>query len=367
MTLGEQARYWGIGIAVFAVAVWFLSGILLPFVLGAAVAYLCDPLADRLEKRGVSRIWATIIISVLGMGVAVLALLVVIPLVVEQVRQAISGAPAVLDHLLALTEQWKAEDGWVAQVLRESAEKLRENAADWSASLLKTAWSSGLAVIDFLLLLFVTPVVAFYLLLDWDRMIAEIDDWLPRQHRSTIHRLAGELDKVMSGFVRGQLTVCAILGTFYAVALTLIGLPFGLLIGLFAGLLTFIPYVGVIIGGLLSIGLALVHFWGDWGFVLGVAAIFAVGQVVEGNYLTPKLVGGSVGLHPVWLMFALSAFGALFGFTGLLIAVPAAAAIGVLGRFGLSQYKSGRLYRGSDAGRFHVDAPKERGEKGPGA
>jgi predicted PurR-regulated permease PerM len=189
------------------------------------------------------------------------------------------------------------------------------------------------------------PVVAFYLLLDWDRMIASIDGLLPREHAGDIRRVAGEIDRVLAGFVRGQLSVCAILGGFYAVALVVIGLPFGLLIGLFAGLVSFIPFVGSILGGALSIGVALFHFWGDWGWIGAVAAVFVIGQAAEGNFLTPRLVGSSVGLHPVWLMFALSAFGSLLGFTGLLVAVPAAAAIGVIGRFALELYRAGRLYR----------------------
>jgi predicted PurR-regulated permease PerM len=146
--------------------------------------------------------------------------------------------------------------------------------------------------------------------------------------------------------VRGQGTVCLILGTFYAVALMIVGLQFGLVVGLVAGLLTFIPYVGALVGGVLAIGLALFQFWGDWWMIVAVAAIFQVGQLVEGNILTPKLVGSSVGLHPVWLIFALSAFGALFGFVGLLVAVPVAAAIGVLVRYFVEQYQQGLLYRG---------------------
>lgn len=355
MTLGEQARYWGIGVAVFIAVVWVLSGMLLPFLLGAAVAYLCDPLADRLQRRGLSRTLATVIISCLGIGTGVVAMLIIIPMLIDQLRQAVGALPGLMEDLAAAAERWKADESWIADLVRNAATKLRENAAGWSGQVLKQAWASGIALIDFLMLLVITPVVAFYLLLDWDHMIAEIDAWLPRQHRGTILRLSKDLDRVLAGFVRGQLTVCAILGSFYAVALSLIGLPFGLLIGLFAGLISFIPFVGSILGGALSIGLALVNFWGEWGMIAGVAGIFAVGQVVEGNFLTPKLVGGSVGLHPVWLMFALSAFGALFGFTGLLIAVPAAAAIGVLGRFGIEQYKQSRLYRGGDAGRFHVE------------
>jgi predicted PurR-regulated permease PerM len=196
-------------------------------------------------------------------------------------------------------------------------------------------------------LFILTPVVAVYLLLDWDRMIANIDRLLPREHAPVIRRLAGQIDRTLAAFIRGMGTVCLILGTYYAVALMLVGLQFGLVIGFVAGLVTFIPYLGALIGGALAIGLALFQFWGDWITIGIVAGIFAIGQIIEGNFLTPKLVGNSVGLHPVWLILALSVFGALFGFVGMLIAVPVAAAMGVLTRFGVEQYQQSLLYKGS--------------------
>ncbi|NKW92105.1 AI-2E family transporter, partial [Rhodobacteraceae bacterium R_SAG9] len=182
--------------------------------------------------------------------------------------------------------------------------------------------------------------------LDWDRMVAEIDSLLPRDHAPTIRRLAKDIDKTLASFVRGMGTVCLILGTYYAVALIIVGLNFGLVVGFIAGLVTFIPYLGALIGGVLAIGLALFQFWGDWLQIGLVAAIFATGQMIEGNVLTPKLVGKSVGLHPVWLLLALSVFGALFGFVGMLVAVPVAAALGVLARFVTGQYMSSTLYKG---------------------
>jgi predicted PurR-regulated permease PerM len=180
-------------------------------------------------------------------------------------------------------------------------------------------------------------------------MVARIDHLLPRDHAPIIRRLAGEIDAALASFVRGMGTVCLILGSFYAVALMLVGLQFGLVVGALAGLLTFIPYVGAIFGGALALGLALFQFWGDWLSIALVAAIFVSGQVIEGNFLTPRLVGSSVGLHPVWLIFALSAFGTLFGFVGMLVAVPVAAALGVIARFAVAEYQKGRLYRGLDA------------------
>jgi predicted PurR-regulated permease PerM len=196
-------------------------------------------------------------------------------------------------------------------------------------------------------LLVVVPVVAIYLLLDWDNMTARIDALLPRDHVDTIRHLACKIDRTLASFIRGQGLVCLILGTFYAVALALVGLNFGLVVGAIAGALTFIPYVGAIVGGSLALGLALFQFWGEWPWLIAVYAIFQSGQFVEGNILTPKLVGSSVGLHPVWLLFALSVFGSLFGFVGLLVAVPVAAVIGVLARFALDRYCASPLYRGT--------------------
>ena len=349
MTVQEQVRYWGIGIVVFVLAMWYLADALTPFVLGAAIAYLMDPWADWLETHGFGRTWATVIITVFAISVAVLAVVLVIPVLAGQIQAAASAAPEYLEQARAMVRLWLPEVQRQDTFLTQMLDTLRDNVKQWAASMLQQLWSGGIAVVNFLAIALVTPVVSFYLLLDWDRMVHGIDDYLPREHRPTIHRLAGELDRVLSGFVRGQLTVCLILGGFYAIALGVVGLNFGFLIGVFAGLISFIPFVGSVLGGLLSVGVAAAQFWDDPVWIVVVAAIFGIGQLVEGNFLTPWLVGNKVGLHPVWLMFALAAFGALFGFVGLLIAVPAAAAIGVLGRFSLEQYKSGRLYRGTKA------------------
>ena len=187
-------------------------------------------------------------------------------------------------------------------------------------------------------------MVAFYLLVDWHRMISEVDRWLPRRHAATIRQLAAEINTAVAGFMRGQVLVCLILGTFYAVGLTAVGLKFGLVIGLGAGLLSFIPYVGTISGFVTAMGVALFQFWPDWTWILATLAVFLLGQLLEGNVLQPKLIGRLVGLHPVWLMFALLAFGTLFGFVGLLLAVPLAASLGVLARFALARYMASPLY-----------------------
>jgi predicted PurR-regulated permease PerM len=345
----EQVTYWGIAAAVFLVVLWYLGDVILPFVLGGAIAYLLDPLADRLERVGLSRAAATAIITVAAVLIFVLVALLVIPTLVRQTTELIQTAPVLVaqlrDFVVARFPDLVVPDSQ----LRQTFDQIGATIQSRGAELLNTVVASVGSLLNVVLLFVIVPVVSVYLLLDWDRMIAEIDTLLPRDHAPVIRRLAREIDASMSGFLRGMGTVCLILGTYYAVALMLVGLNFGLVVGFVAGILTFIPYVGAIVGGVLAIGLALFLFWGDWLWIVAVAVIFQVGQLVEGNVLTPRLVGSSVGLHPVWLLFALSVFGSLFGFVGMLVAVPVAAALGVLARFVVQQYRGSRLYRGLEA------------------
>lgn len=347
MTFNQQMWWWGAALGVLVILLWLLADALLPFVLGAAIAYLTDPLADRLQRLGLSRLMATIVITIGLLGIFALGMFLVVPLVIEQVRELIAAAPGWIDQAQLLLRERLPELNISKASFRETVADMGKELQDWGIGLFRGALAGGIAVFGFVSILLLTPVVAFYLLMDWDRLIQAIDDYLPREHLQTIRGIASDLDRALAGFVRGQLTVCVTLGTFYAVGLMLVGLKFGLLIGLLAGLISFIPFLGVIIGGALSIGVALAQFWGEWVWIAAVVGIFVIGQLVEGNYLTPKLVGSKVGLHPVWLIFALSAFGVLFGFIGMLIAVPAAAAIGVIGRFLLEQYRAGPLYHGS--------------------
>jgi predicted PurR-regulated permease PerM len=344
----EQLKYWGIATAVFLIALWWLGDVILPFVLGGAVAYFLDPVADRLESMGASRALATTVITLVAILIFVLLALLVIPTLINQTIALFDVAPKVFQDLQTfLTSRFPDllnEDS----TLRQSLTAVGETIQSKGGQLLQTALTSVGSILNVVVLFVIVPVVAFYLLYDWDRMGAEVDSLLPREHAPTIRRLAREIDATLAAFIRGMGTVCLILGTYYAVALMLVGLQFGLVVGAFAGLITFIPYVGALLGGALAIGLALFQFWGDWVSIGLVAGIFVLGQVVEGNVLTPKLVGDSVGLHPVWLIFALSVFGSLFGFVGMLVAVPVAAAIGVLMRFVVSRYRDSRLYRGTD-------------------
>jgi predicted PurR-regulated permease PerM len=242
--------------------------------------------------------------------------------------------------------------GWAAtqiQTAKENFSSLMSEGAGFLGGLLNQLWNSGKTIIDVISLLVITPVVAFYILLDWDRMVAKVDSWIPRDQVATVRQLATEMDQAVSGFIRGQGSLCLILGIFYAVGLTLVGLNFGLLIGFVAGMISFIPYIGSLVGLVLAVGVALMQFWPEYGWIIAVMVVFFAGQFIEGNILQPKLVGSSVGLHPVWLMFALLAFGAMFGFVGLLIAVPAAAVVGVLVRFALSRYLQSDIYYGHSA------------------
>ncbi|MFY9211497.1 MAG: AI-2E family transporter [Aestuariivita sp.] len=341
-----QLTYWGIAAAIFALALWFLGNVLLPFVIGGAIAYFLDPVADRLERLGLSRMAATGLITVASLMIFIIMALLVIPTLLSQAVQLFNLAPALFRDLQMFVREQMPSVLIEGSALHETLLTIGETIRSKGGELLETVLSSALSVINVVVLMVVTPVVAVYLLLDWDRMIAKIDDLLPRDHAPVIRRLAGEIDDTLASFIRGMGTVCLILGTYYAIALMLVGLQFGLVVGFVAGLITFIPYLGALLGGALAIGLGLFQFWGDWVSLAMVAGIFAIGQVVEGNFLTPKLVGGSVGLHPVWLLLALSVFGALFGFIGMLVAVPVAASLGVITRFGVEQYKTSLLYRG---------------------
>lgn len=345
----EQIKYWGAATAVFFVLLWFLGDVILPFVLGGAIAYFLDPVADRLESLGLSRAASVVVITLITILSFVIIALLVVPNLINQAIALFDIAPQLARDLHGFLSTHFPSLFETDSALNKALLSLGETIRERGGQLLETVLSSAASMFNILILLVIAPVVAVYLLYDWDNMVSEIDRLLPRDHAPVIRRLAGQIDNTLASFIRGMGTVCLILGTYYAVALMLVGLQFGLVVGAVAGLITFIPYVGSIVGGVLAVGLALFQFWGDWLSVGLVAAVFVSGQVIEGNFLTPKLVGSSVGLHPVWLIFALSAFGALFGFVGMLVAVPVAAALGVVTRFAVEKYRGSRLYRGLES------------------
>ncbi|MBP2294412.1 AI-2E family transporter [Azospirillum rugosum] len=349
----RQLRFWLIGLGLFVLALWLLSGMLLPFVVGLAVAYLLDPVVDRLERWRLPRWLATTLVLLSFVVVLVLLSLLLLPLVQAQVAHLIEVLP---NYATAMKERvLPMIDRLVHRLSPEDVERLRGAAGNyagemvgWVGRVLSGILSGGLALFDVLSVLFITPIVAFYLMRDWDLLVAKVNSWLPLDHAETIREQARQVDMTLAGFVRGQALVCLVLGLFYAVGLSVAGLDFGLVIGLLAGLLSFIPYVGTLFGFVSSTGLALLQFDELWrvGVVVG---IFLFGQAVEGNVLTPKLVGDKVGLHAVWVIFALLAGGTLFGFVGVLLAVPVAAVIGVLTRFALGRYLQSPYYRGGAA------------------
>ena len=352
MSLQRQFTVWLITLGVVILCLYLFRGILLPFVAGMALAYLLDPVADGFERIGMNRMWATISVLMLFVLIFFLLFVLIVPTLAHQMTGFAENLPGYIASLQTLVLNTSADllpnflSEFDAASVQNNIKDLVGQGASWIGTLIQSLWNGGQALIDMLALIVITPVVAFYLLYDWDRMIGTIDHWLPRDHQHTIRRLAKEMDESVSGFVRGQIMVGLILGIFYAVGLSILGLNFGLLIGLGAGIISFIPYAGAMLGLIVSGGVAIVQFWPDpvpIGIALG---IFAVGQFVEGNILQPRLVGERVGLHPVWLMFALLAFGSLYGFVGMLIAVPAAAAVGVVVRYVLGQYLLSPLYKG---------------------
>jgi predicted PurR-regulated permease PerM len=349
MTAAQQLRFWLIGLIVALIAIYLLRAILLPFVAGMAIAYFLDPACDRLEKW-MSRTWATTLVTLVFALLIVLASVLIVPLLADQLAQFIQSLPDLLNraHTKLLPYYASLQQRFGLPDLTDLADMARNRMGtglSWIGQTLLNVAQGSVAIASLLSLVFITPVVTFYLLRDWDRIVAKIDALLPRQHAAVIRTQGREIDTTLAGFARGQATVCLVLATYYATALMIAGLPFGLVVGIAAGFLTFIPYLGAIGGFVVAMAIALVNFDG-WSGPIAVAAIFGVGQVMEGNVLTPKLVGDRVGLHPVWIIFALLAGGTLFGFLGLLLAVPVSAGIGVLVRFALSRYLESPVYLG---------------------
>ena len=355
----RQLRFWLIGIMLFCGLIVLFHAMLMPFVVAMVIGYLLNPVADAMERKGAPRWLAATLVLLFFLLLLVAALLVLVPLIHRQISELIAAMP----HYSELARQrgWPLVEGWIHQlnalgILSGSPESLLGKARDaagqysgqalhWLGALISGIVTSGFAIFDIISLLIVTPVVAFYFLRDWHPLCARINHDLPRRHAAVIREELREIDTTLSGFVRGQATVCLCLALYYSIALSFAGLSFGLVIGLCIGILSFIPFVGSLLGFAISVGIALFQFDTYTGVFI-VMGIFAVGQLTEANVLTPKLVGDRVGLHPVWVMFALLAGGSLLGFSGVLIAVPVAAVIGVLVRYAHRQYLQSRFYTG---------------------
>ena len=356
MSLRRQVIFWLAALAAFVAIVFFLRSVLLPFVAGMLVGYFLDPVVDRLEAMGTTRTVATSIVTCLFFAVAIALIVFLFPTLQRQLLGLIGQLPELAREIERSIDPElvrKVLGGLVGEEdgdVRAAAQSFAGGAIAWVGGVLASVWSGGLALFNVLSLVFITPVIAFYLLRDYDRMVSKVDGWLPRDHAEVIREQVRLIDDAVAGFVRGQATVCLILGAFYAIALSIAGLNFGFVIGLIGGALAFIPYVGMILTLALSVGVAVVQFWPEPTPILIVVAIFLAGQLIEGMFLTPKLVGDRIGLHPVWVIFALFAGGALAGFLGILIAVPVAAVTGVLIRFAISRYSTSRYFLGAGGG-----------------
>jgi predicted PurR-regulated permease PerM len=334
--------------AALLVVLELLRGILLPFALGAAIAFFLDPLVDQMVRVRLSRTFATVLALLVFGLVITLFFLLFTPLIQVEVTQLagkshdyLTAVRGEFDQLLSLLQDWLAPEDM--QRLRDAAGAKLGDVVSGAVEIVTSVVSGGVAVANVLSLVFITPIVAFFLLRDWDQIVATVDSWLPRLHAEVIREQARLVHRTLSGFLRGQSMVCAIFGLYYAICLSILGLDFGLIVGLAVGVLIFIPFLGALSGGLIAAMLAAAQF-GDWAHPLWVGGIFLVGQTLEGNVVTPKLVGDQVNLHPVWIIFSLLAFGALFGLTGVVVAVPFAAVLGVLLRFLLQRYLESPLY-----------------------
>lgn len=349
MKLSQHALFWGAALAIFIGLLALFSDVLTPFVLGIAVAYFLNPVVNLLGKYKLSRTWATAVILVLFLTIICIISMLIGPLLGREIIGFVNALPGYVEalqtNLAPYIERFSHYlGGFKADDLFSSAQENSDTILAVLKNLGNRLLSGGSAVIGLISLLILMPVVAFYMMRDWPKFASSIDDLWPRQHRETIRELLKEIDYTISAFVRGQLLVAFILGLFYGSALTLMGLEYGFFVGFTAGMLGIIPYLGSILGLLASTVLAWLQFH-DLSMVGLALGIFVFGQAVEGNVLTPKLVGDKVGLHALWVIFALIAGGNLLGFTGLLIAVPFAAVVGVLLRFALKQYKQSAYYK----------------------
>lgn len=350
MSRDRQTLFWISGIIIFVLMLNILSSVLLPFVAGMAVAYFLDPVADWLERSGLSRTLATSVILLSFFAVILGGIVLLVPVLQGQIVELARLLPKILEsvhnyvqpQLESLRDQISPE---AVNRIREAIGSFSGSAISWLTKLIADIWSGGVAFLNLISLILIAPIVAFYLLRDWDQITAKLDTWLPRPAAPAIRTQLAAIDQTIAGFVRGQASVCLVLSLIYGIGLTLTGLKSGLLVGLIAGFISFIPYMGAATGLAIGVGIALFQY-SEIAPIITVAGIFLFGQTLESYVLTPRLVGDRVGLHPVWIIFALLAGGAVFGFTGVLLAVPTAAVIGVLVRFAITRYLDSPLYTG---------------------
>ena len=360
LSLRNQVLIWVGVAAVSLLLIWTFRGILLPFVVGMALAYVLNPLVNQVERTRLNRGWSAAIVLLIVLSIVVGIMVVVVPLVYQQVYGLAFRLPGYIGQLRDLANQWiPALNEWLgperAAQLESSLTDALNNVPAITATITAYIAQSGLTVISGFAIIVFSAVVAFYLLLDWRGMVDGVERLLPLDHKVEVRGILNDIDRSMAGVVRGQGSVVLVLALYYSTALTVSGISFGFAIGLITGLISFVPFVGFFTGFILSMIIATVQFWPDWWAIVGVLAIFLVGQFLEGNILYPKLVGSSIGINPVWLMFSLFAFASLFGFVGLLLAVPLSAIAAVLTRFAVQKYRQSQLYLGQN-GAIDVDS-----------
>lgn len=343
---------WGLVALAVLWVIGLLSPILTPFVLAALLAWLGDPLVDRLELNGRTRNQAVVLVFTLMTLLVVLGLLILLPMLERQVRTLVTALPGYGDWLMGTALPWLENRTGLQLVSWLDPDRLIalvqdhwERAGGVAATVVSYVSRSGFAMLAWVANIVLLPVIAFFFLRDWDKLVERVASLIPRAHIDTVSQLARASSDVLSGFLRGQFLVMLILGVMYGIGLWAVGLELGLLIGVIAGLFTFIPYLGPATGVFFGVIAALVQY-GDWKHVVGVLAVFGVGQVIESYWLTPKLVGDRIGLHPVAVIFAVLAGGQLFGFLGMLLALPVAAVANVLLRYVGDRYTHSRLYAG---------------------
>lgn len=351
MRVERQVVFWVIALLAALALLALLKGMLLPFVVGIAIAYFLNPIADALERVGLGRGLAATLIILGGFIVGALAVVLALPIVVEQVRTAIAALPGGIERLRtaiealarsSLGEHFPA----VREAITRAAGDIAQSGSGVLATIARGLWSQGQALFSLVSLALVTPVVVYYLLVDWHPLLDRINGWLPREHAPTLRRLAGEMNGAVAAFVRGQGLVCLVLSAYYVTALTWLGIDYSILIGLGTGMFAFVPYVAWALGLIAAAIVTLMRHWPSLIELAMVAGVFAVGMALETAVLGPRLVGERLGLHPLWLLFALFVFSYLFGFVGTVVAVPLAAATAVLARYGLERYLASDFYLG---------------------
>ena len=338
----EKRIFWLAGILAFGWLLNILAPVLTPFIAAALLAYVGDPLADRLEKWRVPRSLAVLLVFLLTFLAIAAIVLLVLPLVRAQATALISALPRYISYA---QEHWLpfvsnlvgTESGGDDVGLAAFVEKYGSMAGEWGTKVLASLGRSGGALLAALISLFLIPVLTFYLLRDWDLIVERIRKLVPRNRRETVFELAAQSDEVLGAFLRGQFLVMLGLATIYTLGLSVIGLPYAFAIGVVAGLVSFVPYLGFVFGIVLA-GLTALNDPSGWLMLVGVVVVFSAGQMIEGSVLTPKLVGDRIGLHPVIVIFAVMAFGQLFGFFGILLALPAAAVLSVIVRYFYKNY-----------------------------